>query len=59
MDKMKEELENALYELNVLQREYDTLYEIFKQLCQHLRNNSLKEVEEFLDREKDDAKLVH
>ena len=59
MDKMKEELENALYELNVLQREYDTLYVIFKQLCQHLRNNSLKEVEEFLDREKDDAKLVH
>ena len=56
---MKEEMENALYELNVLQREYDTLYVIFKQLCQHLRNNSLKEVEEFLEREKDDAKLVH
>jgi hypothetical protein len=60
MDKIiKEELENALHELNVLQREYDTLYIIFKELCRHLRNNSLKEVEEFLEREKDDAKLVH
>ena len=59
MDKIKEELENALHELNLLQREYDTLYVIFKELCQYLRKNSLKEVEEFLEREKDDAKLVH
>ena len=60
MDKIiKEELENALHELNLLQREYDTLYVIFKELCQYLRKNSLKEVEEFLEREKEDAKLVH
>ena len=59
MDKIKEELENALHELNVLQREYDTLYIIFTELWRHLRNSSLKEVEEFLEREKEDAKLVH
>ena len=59
MDKIKEELENALHELNVLQREYDTLYLIFTELCQYLRKNSVKEIEEFLEREKGDTKLVH
>jgi len=49
---MKRELKTALYELDILQKEYNSLYFIFNELCEHLRQNNLEKVEEFLERGK-------
>jgi hypothetical protein len=51
-EEMKRELKTALYELDILQEEYNNLYFIFNELCEHLRQNNLEKVEEFLERGK-------